>query len=227
LLETVGTFASDAANGITQMYVTGHSLGGAAANILRNVADDDYGGFYDDATYFTLATPKVSADPRIFNVGFENDWVFKAISRVTPFVESDFFSTTDNFILYDDAYADPDFPGWLFDPTDTTAHDGSGYVEAIQRVTESHFYEDMHRDSLVIVVGTDEQVSNKETSTADQFGESAFFVGRDTNDDILGGPLVDFIDGGDGNDTIAGGGGADRLNGGDTATTCFSARPAT
>lgn len=85
----------------------------------------------------------------------------------------------------------------------------------------------MHRDSLVIVVGTDEQVSNKETSTADQFGESAFFVGRDTNDDILGGPLVDFIDGGDGNDTIAGGGGADRLNGGDTATTCFSARPAT
>jgi hypothetical protein len=69
LLDTVRTFSSDPTNGITQVYVTGHSLGGAAANILRNVSGEDYGGFYDDAIYFTLATPKCSIpddhiDPR-------------------------------------------------------------------------------------------------------------------------------------------------------------------
>ena len=211
LLDAVQGYAE--ANLISDINVVGHSLGAAATNILRNVSATKNDGFFDSATYFTIATPKVSSNPNIFNVGFENDWVFEAISRSTPFVSSDFFSATDNLILYDDEYAEDGWPGFIFGPSDVSAHSSTGYIEAIQRVAASSFYSDMVRDSVVLVVDTDQQVTDKDTSTSDHFGQSAFYVGRSVADDILGGQAADFIDGGAGDDTLQGAGGDDRIDG--------------
>lgn len=161
-----------------------------------------------------MATPKVSGNPNILNIGFENDWVFESIARETPFVGSDFFSATDNIVLYDNEYSAADFPGLFFDPSDVSAHSSTGYIEAIDRIINSEFYADMSRDSVIIVVATDAQVTDKDTSTSDHFGQSAFYVGRDSADDILGNTAVDFIDGGGGDDTLQGGGGNDSIHGG-------------
>lgn len=191
---------------------------------MRNVSATKNEGFFNDANYLTIATPKVSSNPNIFNIGFENDWVFKSIARATPFVSSDFFSTTDNLILYDDEYAVDGFPGLLFDPGDVSAHSATGYVEAIKIVSESTFYDLMARDSVVIVVDTDNQVTDKETSISDHFGQSAFYVGRSVADNILGGQVGDFIDGSGGNDQLEGAGGDDQIDGGegDQDTAVFS-----
>jgi len=212
------------ANDIGNINVTGHSLGAAAANILRNVSVTKNEGFFNDASYLTIATPKVSSNPNIFNIGFENDWVFESIARNTPFVSSDFFSATDNLILYDNEYSEDGFPGLLFDPGDVSAHSATGYVKAIKSISESTFYDLMERDSVVLVVDTDNQVTDKETSISDHFGQSAFYVGRSVADDILGGQAEDFIDGSKGNDQLEGAGGDDQIDGGegDQDTAVFS-----
>lgn len=214
-LNAVAGYASNPINAITSINVVGHSLGAAAANILRNVSPTQNGGIFDSATYFTVATPKVSSNPDILNIGFENDWVYKTIARNTPFTADEFFSTTDNIVLYDDAYSADNWPGFVFDPSDVSAHSSTGYIEAVERITKSSFYEEMNRDSVVIVVATDAQVSDKDVSTSDHFGSNAFFVGRDQADDILGGARVDKVDALGGDDTIEGGAGNDIIEGGE------------
>ncbi|WP_300029334.1 calcium-binding protein [uncultured Roseobacter sp.] len=213
-LDSVAEYMANEVNGISKVNVVGHSLGAAAANILRNLSATQNDGAFDNATYLTIATPKVSTNPDILNIGFENDWVFKAIPRNSPFSPDIFSSTTDNIIYYDDEYAASNWPGSLFDFTDVSAHGRGLYVESIGRITSSVFYEEMDRDSTIIVVATDAQVSNKDTSTSDHFGSDAFFVGRDADDDILGGNGIDKIDAAGGNDILRGAAGDDILRGG-------------
>ncbi|SHH80967.1 VWA domain-containing protein [Marivita hallyeonensis] len=214
LLEAVADYAVESSNNILSINVVGHSLGAAAANILRSVSSTEFDGVFDNANFLTVASPKISSSPSILNVGFENDWVFKAIPRSTPFVNSDFFSTTDNIVLFDDDYSDENWPGLVFGPSDVSSHDSSGYIEAVQRILSSSFYSEMTRDSVIVVVSTDNQVSDKDVTTSDHFGSSAFFIGRDQADDILGGQNVDYIEGFAGDDSLNGGGGDDTLSGG-------------
>lgn len=211
-LNTVANYVQ--ANGISNVNVTGHSLGAAAANQLRDVSASTFGGVFDGANYVTVATPTISDDARILNIGFENDWVFKSIARSNLFISSDFSSSTDNIVYYDDFYAAGDWPGRIFDPSDVTSHGIDRYVDAVQRIISSSHYDRMTADSVVIVVATDEQVTDKDVSTSDHFDNSAFYVGRKEDDNIVGGSAMDFVDGGDGNDTIEGGGGSDVIHGG-------------
>ena len=210
-LETVKAYAE--ANGITQVYVTGHSLGAAAANILRNLSASEFDGFFDDSIYVTIATPKVSSNPDILNIGFENDWVFKAVPRLTPFTATDFTSSTDNLLLFDLAYSDPDFPGAAFDPSDTSAHAATGYIDAIERIVDSYWYEDIGRDSVVVVSNSNEWVTDKETDTSDHFGESAYYIGRGVGDKFEGNDEADWFDGRGGADRARGSGGDDHFIG--------------
>ena len=113
-----------------QVYVAGHSLGGAAANQLRDIASSAYGGVYADAKFVTFDCPVIAdAQSNVFNFGHENDWVYKALDRLIvpktgfPFnhVELNFPLSTDNIVRFDDAYKRPNLQ---FDPKfDVTSHE--------------------------------------------------------------------------------------------------------
>lgn len=211
--------------GISDISVTGHSLGAAAANKLRNVSRNRFGGFFNNSAYLSIATPSVSSSQNILNIGYENDWVFKSIARQNRFIGSDFISTTDNIIYYDDKYASPGGPGLFFDPVfNTSVHGANFYVDGVSRILGSEFYSSMNQDSNVIVVATDKEVTDKLTITSDHFGESVFYVGRDVKDKIKGNDDIDYFDalggndelnGGGGNDIFIGGSGNDTIDGGD------------
>lgn len=226
LLETLADYIS--ASGIEDVWIVGHSLGAAAVNILRNVAGERYSGAFAEATYVSVAAPTISTDNDILNIGFENDWVFKAIPRVVGVeFHPDFPSTTDRIILYNDEYASPDWAlqGILFatvpDEASVSAHHIAGYIDAIERIGASTFYQEMDRDSVVVVVDTDQPVTDKRSPTSDHFGSPAFYVGRPVADIILGGTAGDWIDGAAGNDSLTGGPGDDQIDGGEGTDTAF------
>ncbi|MEM8852281.1 MAG: hypothetical protein AAGD34_01195 [Pseudomonadota bacterium] len=226
LLESVSDYIS--ANGIADVFVTGHSLGAAAVNELQNLAasntveitDDtsvDYGDFAD-ATYVAFASPEIFKDADVLNIGFEDDWVFKAVERETPLssAQPDFASATNNVVWFDETYASSDFAFPLFNPySDTTAHHVENYISAAMRIPQSIYYDQMDRNSVVILVDVDSEVTDKKAPTSDHFGDPAFYIGRDVADIISGGTAGDFISGFAGDDTLAGNEGNDKIDGGD------------
>lgn len=215
-------------NGISDILVTGHSLGGAATNILRSVSATQNGGFFDNATYLGVASPLISGNSNILNIGHENDWVYQAVPRLNPFQSSNFASSTDNLIWYNDRYAEDDFPGLIFGPGESTGsdspHTATNYIEMVTRATSSYFHPQMNRDSVVLFIDTDAVVSDRPTITADRTNSSAFFLGRDGGNDIVYGGTWndgietlggnDWIIAGSGNDTVFAGAGNDTLSSG-------------
>lgn len=216
LLNALAAYA--AASGVAQILVTGHSLGGAAAGMLRDLSASRYGGAFDAAGFVTIASPRMGADGDILNIGFENDWVFQAVDRLNPFGADTFASATDNIVWYNDRYAqtadtirsltealdqEPDYP-----------HASLNHIDAIERIVASEFYDRMARDSVIIVVATDRPVSDHAVEGNDHFGAPAFYIGRDSADIIIGGTAGDSIEGAGGNDFLMGGAGDDSLLGG-------------
>jgi hypothetical protein len=205
-LDLVTTYAHD--NNYTVTIVTGHSLGAAAANLLRDISDP----LWNSADFITFATPVVASNSVILNIGFENDAVFEALAGVHLL---DHPSTTDNLIWYNDAYK-----AGL--PLGLSAHDSSNYINAVERIAKSEFVDEMNRDSTVVLVATDQQVTAGFTIKL-ALG-SAYYLGRDHGpdfqiagipDDIQGGDRADTIEGFAGNDTLDGFNGDDRILGGE------------
>ena len=215
LLDAVSKYLAKSENAGLEVLITGHSLGGAAVNILRDVSlhtGSKYAAF-KDAEYIAFASPKIAASGQITNIGFENDGVYKYIGGY-----KDYASTNDNIVVFDDAYGSSTWPGFTFDLSDTTVHSSLIYKDVMNRIASSTFYGEMDPDAPVIVVNTNLEVSDKQVRTSDHYGKDAYFIGRDVADKILGGAGADKMEGFGGNDTLRGQGGNDRLLGdGDVA----------
>ncbi|XWN31822.1 MAG: hypothetical protein ROR55_01515 [Devosia sp.] len=232
LLEAVANYIST--NSITDVYVTGHSLGAAAVNELQNLAASatvdstaeatvDYGAFAD-ATYVAFASPEIFKNANVLNIGFEDDWVFKAVERTTPLssAQPDFDSATNNVVWFDETYASSDFAFPLFNPySDTTAHHVDNYISMATRIPQSVYYDQMDRNAVVILVDVDTEVTDKKAPTSDHFGDPAFYIGRDVADIISGGTAGDFISGFAGDDSLRGNAGNDKIDGGDGLDQAF------
>lgn len=205
-----------ASKGIQEVWVTGHSLGAGIANNLR----DDAFGVFSNAKYVTFADPSVARSSSVLNIGFENDWVFKALPPWTaiftpydPISRADYVTTTDNIVWFDANYAGDNL---IFDPiTDVSAHDMYNYVDAVQRVISSAFYFQMDRDSTVILDAYPGVVSDKPSLTQSRHStDRVFFIGQNVDDFLAGGSGADYVDGNGGADFITGGAGDDALYGG-------------
>ena len=208
LLDAVSKYL--AKNAGLEVLITGHSLGGAAVNILRDVSletGSKYAAF-KNAEYIAFASPKIAVSGQIANIGFENDGVYKYIGGY-----KDYTSTNDNIVVYDDAYGSSGWPGFMFDLSDTTVHSSLIYRDVMNRITSSTFYGEMDPDAPVIVVNTNLEVSDKQVRTSNHYGKDAYFIGRDVADKILGGAGADKMQGFGGNDSLRGQGGNDRLLG--------------
>lgn len=217
LLEALASYLADEGLGAEDLCVTGHSLGAAAVNELQNLTDGEYAD-YDGATFVAFASPQIYDANDVLNVGFEDDWVFKALERSEPLSadQPNLPNATNSIIWYDDNYSNRDFAEFAFNPVDdTTAHHVANYIQATLQIRQSMFYSQMTPDSVIIVVATDDQVTDWDSPTSDHFNDPAYYVGRAVADDVLGGIANDTIEGFAGDDTLEGAGGDDRIDGGD------------
>ena len=119
-------------------------------------------------------------------------------------------SSTDNIVSFNDHYASSlwnalpfsilNLPTWV-------SHLPTGYGDGMTRILDSGFYEQMTRDSTVIVANLSDPA--RATTWVQDLNRNAeahkgntFIIGSDGDDLIKGGRGVDFIEGGKGNDTI-------------------------
>lgn len=227
-------------NGLSgeDVIVTGYSLGAGVANGMYQSKDEKWGGFYAESDYITGASPKIADSDGIYNIGFENDVVFRtggtadnwidgAISALTG-NDTPYRSTTDNIVLFDDVYATPLWPYGPFsilNPTGWAAHLEGALFNPVERIMNSTFYDSIERDSTIVLSHLSDLtrpfvwVQDKDASTSDHFGTPAFLLGGEKGDKLSDGRSDDFLDGFAGNDefrlttgtdVVAGGAGKDK-----------------
>jgi Ca2+-binding RTX toxin-like protein len=219
------------ANNISKVMVTGHSLGASMAEYYManysNTGATNYSGV-------TFASPDASYKPdsRVLNVGFDNDIVYSISNLTTP---SPINATVNLYTTVGtDRYPNKAPVEYL--------HYMDDYIYATQRILSSAYYNQMKKDSVVIVDRTDSRADYEGLfSVYDEIKVTGlkFILGEnDRNDQIVGdldpniieglggndlliGELDspfksgnDTLDGGEGNDTLQGGRGNDSLIGG-------------
>ncbi|AZE61129.1 MULTISPECIES: polyurethane esterase [Pseudomonas fluorescens group] len=216
LLGNVAAYATAQGLSGNDVVVSGHSLGGLAVNSMADLSDGKWSGFYKDANYVAYASPTQSASDKVLNVGYENDPVFRALDGSSFNLSSlgvhdkPHESSTDNIVSFNDHYASTlwnvlpfsilNLPTWV-------SHLPTGYGDGMTRILDSGFYEQMTRDSTVIVANLSDPA--RATTWVQDLNRNAeahkgntFIIGSDGNDLIKGGRGEDFIEGGKGNDTI-------------------------
>ncbi len=180
-------------NPASKILVTGHSLGGAMAELYMA---EHPGNQYSAVP---VASPLASNDPedvRILNIGFENDPVYE-ITSGDPFGVGIGGADTNNSTT--DLYLDLDKTG-LFGINN---HASSNYIYATNRLFNSGYYNKIERDSFVIIdrKDSDLKVSDVFLST----NQNAFILGEDNKaDNITGDKKNDILEGLGGNDTLKG-----------------------
>jgi Ca2+-binding RTX toxin-like protein len=225
------------ANGLdaSDVLIAGHSLGGGAVTNLAENSDTFLDGFFVDANYIGVATHYVAEDgssvldngAEVLSFDFENDPVGAAIANGLPYLlgnDTNFEFSTDNIVVFNDLYDTAAFAGGgeVINLLTWTAHLDHVYLNAFQQLIQSEFYEEMNRDSLIIVADLsdarrdDTWVEDIDLALANtgHFGDGAYIIGSDFDDRLRGNNDDDAIEGFAGDDWIVGRGGDDRLLGG-------------
>lgn len=237
LLDATATFSQ--AKGLTgsDVLVTGYSLGGAATNILAEYSASYSNGFYDTADYFGFSSPNIYDNTdKIVNFGGENDTVYRSIGdhddTTAAFVtealihkDRAFDTSADNVVLFNDFYASPLSPfgpsSLLNLPGGWNAHITGLFDPAVITIGRSHFYDQMDRDSAVIVSELSDLtrpftwVGDVPRITSSHYGDPAFILGSDAGDKLMDGKRDDFLDGFGGDDRFRVSTGNDSVHGGD------------
>jgi hypothetical protein len=200
LLDAVADYAQDPANGVDDLWVTGHSLGAGAVNQLHDVAHDTdkYDNVFDDAEFVSFAAPNLDNEgSNNLNLGFDNDWVYRS-TNLHNVHENE--SGTDDFFYYNDKYAEGETKSWSVHGL----HGPNGekpYSDAIGRLVDYGIWDQagMDRDTQMVVDAYDGHVAPPDA------GDDAVLLGeRNAADEIDGGAGDDLILGGFGNDTLKG-----------------------
>ncbi|KMK51329.1 hypothetical protein RO21_06835 [[Actinobacillus] muris] len=227
-------------NGLSgeDVLITGYSSGGAFTNIMAKYSDSLAGGFFKNSDYIGHASPFIYDNPDvIFNMGFENDAVFRilgdsptfsqALKELKPWLvnpDKHFNSTSDNIILFNYSYASlfwhPKALSVLNIPQGWGAHFSGVITDATKRISESKFYEYTQKHSKIIVDALPALprlfvwVRDKTKVGHKGYGDPAFIIGNEHNNLLQGNKGGDYIDAKGGNDKIKVGAGADVVDGG-------------
>lgn len=234
LLDSIKNYAIDHNLSDKDVLVTGYSQGGSVTNSMYLGKETLADGFFKDSDYFGMESPKSSNSEGIFNFGFENDVVHRLIGQETNVgsaiidalkgSDASYTSTTDNIVLFDTIYALPTWPNGPFSIANLSgwaAHLEGIFINPIQRIGQSTFYDHIERDSTVIISNLDPisrsftWVSDKATATSNHFGTPAFLLGTDSADKLQDGRSDDFLDGFNGSDSFRVSTGTDIVSGGD------------
>lgn len=206
LLDAVADFIKDPINSISEVFVTGHSLGAAAVNQLRAVAtgSSEYRNAFDSATYIAFASPSIfNNSGAILNFGHENDIVF----RVTNLYGDNNSTATDNIVYFDQNYAN----GLTLWTSAHTLNSSGGsrpgaYVDTIDRLilAEADELSQVTQDTVILVDAVAGAVRTPYSNKA------ALILGEvGVADELIGGSGADILVGFGGNDKLTGGAGND------------------
>lgn len=225
-------------NGLTgeDVLVTGYSLGGGLTNLMAKYRETLSDGFYKDSNYFGHASPYIYNNPDvIFNMGYENDAVYRILGDKASFQESyadanysfvnpdkEYDSTIDNVILFDSAYASPFWSKKLVSLLNKSsgwkAHGNGVRTDALNRILDSEFYDSLDKDSAIIIDNL-KAIQRWNTwvkdKTENDVGRPVFIIGNHHNNLLEGGKGSDYIEGKQGNDKIRTGYGFDTVDGGE------------
>ncbi|RJF89031.1 calcium-binding protein [Oleomonas cavernae] len=234
LIEALKAYTQE--QGLTgrDVLVTGYSLGAGITDGMFALKDTDWGGFYAQSDYMAAEPPKIVDRPGIFNIGFENDVVYRVAGDAeklgdawdTVLFPNDpkFNTTVDNLILFDDAYAAPLWPYGIFSLANLTgwaSHVEGIFLNAVDRIGASTFYDHIEQDSVILVSNLTALtrsitwVYDRATPTSDHFGDPAFLIGTQFTDRLQDGRSDDFLDGFAGNDRFRLSSGTDTVAGAD------------
>ena len=175
------------------LWVTGHSLGGAMVELYLEKYKQNY------INGVAFASPLASLndeDKRLLNIGHENDPVYSLLRMR----DDNANSTTNIYTVLDETW-------YKF-----KEHSMVQYIYTTDRILKSAYYDQMGRNSVVIIDRTDDenQIYDKIPDKKD-----VFILGEDDdNDSIRSARGNDVIEGLGGNDTLNGGFGSDILDGG-------------
>lgn len=235
LLDAVKDFAID--NGLTgsDVLFTGYSNGGSATNLVAAESDTSFGGFFANSDFIAFEPLVIHDDEdKILNIAYENSVLFgiygetgnTALEARTADITYD--SATDNFILFNSDYADPNFPDGNFSVLNSAAYSahGEGFLQAdevpiTERITNSEYYDYTSVDSTLIISGLPEEdrstiwVEDAPRITSDHYGNSYFAIGSETADLLGDGAGSDYLDGAEGDDQFRLGLGNDHVAGGE------------
>lgn len=239
LLLAVRDYARAHGLGAQDVIVTGYSLGAAYTNVMAKYADVLADGFFAQSNYVAHAVPYTfEGAGRVLNIGYENDVVHRAAGDFDTLAEAvdaapgligqdyQLGSATDNLILFDDDYASPVWPYAPFAlyniPGGWSAHVAGLVTNAVERITQSAFYDVTARESLVIVSNlsgasratTWVEDLRRPSDRHDHVGHSAFLIGSTFGDRLRGNTGNDYIDAMAGDDVIRPGIGQNRIEGG-------------
>ncbi|MGX2974917.1 hypothetical protein ACWIUH_08260 [Ursidibacter arcticus] len=238
LLNTLKAYAVSQGLSGEDVLVTGYSLGGGLTNLMAKYRETLADGLYKDSNYFGYASPYIydNADV-IFNMGFENDAVYRILGDKNTFKESfddligffvnpdkDFESSADNIISFNNKYASFIWSQKLVSIFNRTlggwsAHADGVRSDMIDRIIDSEFYDYMHKDSTIIIDHLSALnrwytwVKDKPQQKMSE-GRSTFIIGNEYNNLLEGGKGHDYIEARGGNDKIKTGEGFDRVDGG-------------
>jgi Ca2+-binding RTX toxin-like protein len=203
-----------------RVFVTGHSLGGAAVHQLRDSLAD-YGGIFRSAKYYSFASPIFEQASQVASFGYANDQIYGLQEDGSPpFVDNVFWYTSDNGI---DRPDDLDFE-------DTEAHAILNQIEGLGRMTRADVFKPDYglvderginlSDNVILsgvykTLDVDDDVSGR-TVVLGVDGRLPGEAVLNNSDRIIGrdGLSADWIDGMRGDDVLIGLGGSDRLIGG-------------
>ncbi|MCC8421041.1 polyurethane esterase [Photorhabdus thracensis] len=229
LLDHVANYAK--AHGLTgsDVLVSGHSLGGLAANSMAGSSETKWGGFYSQSNYITFASPsQYEKGNKVLNVGYENDPVFRVLTGTSATASSAGVhdapkdSTTNNIVNFNDHYASTTWnllPFSIANLSTWVSHVTPFYQSGMQRVMDSTFYDLTHKDSTIVVSNLS-NVTRGNTwvedlnRNAEKHTGSTFIIGTNSNDLIKGGKGNDYLEGLDGNDIFRDDGGFNMIAGG-------------
>lgn len=240
-LNAVKAYAAAHNLGGDDVVVTGYSLGGAMVNILAKYRNELADGFFDRSYYVGHASPLIHDDGSVFNMGFDNDAVYRIVGDAPTFgdafalmnapmsnTDTEYQSSVDNVALFTATYG-----SFLYDsknPWATSilnpiqgwaAHmEGLG-SDAIERIGESVFYDFMQKDSRVVVdqLNALSRPFMRVRDKGQDAGAGAFLIGSDRNNLLQDNVGNDYIDAKAGDDRVFLSYGVDRVDGGEGADT--------
>ena len=200
LFESLDSYISQ--NNVSKVLVTGHSLGGAMTEYFmeEKLAENDLSVDYQAVAIASPTASRVVEDKyneSVLNIGYQNDPVYSV--RLDKFVNT--ANATNNTYIELDSKA----PKILL----AEPHSPKNYLYTTQRIIDSKYYDEMSRDSLVVIDRTDSEVDTSKYSRSD-LEKTAFILGEDEGEDDL---LVDPSQSNNGNDTLTGTLGKDIIEG--------------
>ncbi|TDB51279.1 polyurethanase [Photorhabdus khanii] len=229
LLDHVANYAKAHGLAGSDVLVSGHSLGGLAANSMAGSSETKWGGFYSQSNYITFASPsQYEKGNKVLNVGYENDPVFRVLTGTSTTAASVGVhdapkdSATNNIVNFNDHYASTAWnllPFSIANLSTWVSHVTPFYQSGMQRVMDSTFYDLTYKDSTIVVSNLS-NVTRGNTwvedlnRNAEKHTGSTFIIGTNSNDLIKGGKGNDYLEGLDGNDIFRDDGGFNMIAGG-------------